>query len=479
MEYVDGLSLRQLLDAGTVSPKEALAIVPQICDALQYAHDRGIVHRDIKPENILLSRAGQVKIADFGLAKLVGLTAGVATPPTASWSTGATGVTQAGEKIMGTPPYMAPEQAEHPREVDHRADIYSLGVVFYQMLTGELPKGKFEPPSRKVLIDVRLDEVVLRALEREPARRYQQVSEVRTQVETILQTGQDVQEPAEPQKKGVVGINADLQFGERGRRHRYDKKIVLVGTRGGKKVVNWPGVLAVTLLVFAILILVVGALDLAIGAKFRMAGQWFAVATAMFLVSLFWKVKSSLSLPPNQLTNLDEPPAPPDGTEEISSGWRAAARMATWYGRIGGTILLGYLAWIYLTHLDPFNFTRQVMAGMVTGTVCAARCDHPVHRGLGAGLAAQGAGRRAGAVGRFCLLLHRAACAGRRAVSPGDGGGLGVSGGLVDRAQIRPYHRRLARSPIRRAVYRGRGHFRCGPSNGRPDQVSASNRHGY
>jgi len=244
MEYVDGLSLRQLLDAGTVSPKEALTIVPQICDALQYAHDRGIVHRDIKPENILLNRAGQVKIADFGLAKLVGLPAATkrsedgqrdagisrdagilpvcpeGVPPSAGGEGGLTSssdgphgahhagktpasrgsatpdVTQPGERVMGTPQYMAPEQFERPGEVDHRADIYSLGVVFYQMLTGELPTtkdgkftGTFEPPSRKVLIDVRLDEVVLRALEREPARRYQQVGDVRTQVETIIATG--------------------------------------------------------------------------------------------------------------------------------------------------------------------------------------------------------------------------------------------------------------------------------------------------
>ena len=174
MEYVDGLSLRGVLNSGGVSAKEALAIVPQICDALQYAHDRGIVHRDIKPENILLNQQGQVKIADFGLAKLVGL------PPAEA--------TAAAEKVMGTPQYMAPEQVERPGEVDHRADIYSLGVVFYQMLTGELPIGRFEPPSHRVLIDVRLDEVVLRALEREPSRRYQQVSEVRTQVETIVAT---------------------------------------------------------------------------------------------------------------------------------------------------------------------------------------------------------------------------------------------------------------------------------------------------
>jgi len=195
MEYIDGLSLRQVLNSGGVGAKEALAIVPQICDALQYAHDHGIVHRDIKPENILLNRAGQVKIADFGLAKLVGLgTSGGETSVAAGDMQGPLSpeeahVTVAGEQIMGTPRYMAPEQIERPREVDNRADIYSLGVVFYQMLTGDLPKGKFEPPSRKVLIDVRLDEVVLRALEKEPARRYQQVSQVKTEVETIVATG--------------------------------------------------------------------------------------------------------------------------------------------------------------------------------------------------------------------------------------------------------------------------------------------------
>jgi serine/threonine protein kinase len=197
MEFVDGVNLRQLLHAGRISPREALAIVPQICDALQFAHDQGIVHRDIKPENILLDRRGRVKVADFGLAKLVGESGGAGSPlPAAGAQTdgGAHGVTRptnaltdAG-KIMGTPNYMAPEQMEHPGEVDHRADIYALGVVFYQMLTGELPGKCLAPPSQKVQIDVRLDEVVLRALEKEPELRYQHASQVKTAVETISQT---------------------------------------------------------------------------------------------------------------------------------------------------------------------------------------------------------------------------------------------------------------------------------------------------
>lgn len=250
MEYVDGLNLRQLLDAGPdgpeghrgVSPQEALAIVPQICDALQYAHDRGIVHRDIKPENILLNRAGQVKIADFGLARLIGLSTAIA----GTGSAGAPGVTisqsgdagfseqgeatLAGDRIMGTPPYMAPEQFDRPREVDHRADIYSLGVVFYQMLTGELPKETIEQPSRRVQIDVRLDEVVLRALEREPSRRYQQVSEVRTQLQTIALS------PAESLELGKV---------DQERTHPEEwwlRYVSVVGQRRGLAVINWPGV---------------------------------------------------------------------------------------------------------------------------------------------------------------------------------------------------------------------------------------------
>jgi predicted Ser/Thr protein kinase len=180
MEYVDGTNLRQVIQQGQLKPEEALAIVPQICEALQYAHDRGVVHRDIKPENILLDRQGRVKIADFGLAKIAGQPpAGEAAVVGKAWTLTATG------QVMGTPHYMAPEQLRGTHEVDHRADIYSLGVVFYEMLTSELPIGKFEPPSRKIQVDVRLDEVVLRALESNPERRYQQASDVKTDVETI------------------------------------------------------------------------------------------------------------------------------------------------------------------------------------------------------------------------------------------------------------------------------------------------------
>ena len=170
MEYVDGVTLRDAMRERKLSPAEALAIVPQICDALEYAHAQGVVHRDVKPENILLGRDGRVKIADFGLAKVTD-PAGVSL----------TGTRQA----MGTPHYMAPEQWEKPGEVDHRADIYALGVVLYELLTGELPIGRFDPPSQKIRLDIRLDDVVLRALAKEPDRRYQHASDVKTALDAI------------------------------------------------------------------------------------------------------------------------------------------------------------------------------------------------------------------------------------------------------------------------------------------------------
>jgi len=175
MEFVDGMTLRQLEQTRKLSPEEALTIAPRICEALQYAHDEGVVHRDIKPGNILVDRKGRVKIADFGLAKILGQE---------SKDFSLTGE----HAVMGTPHYMAPEQMTSSRNVDHRADIYSLGVVVYEMLTGELPVGRFAPPSKKVHVDVRLDEVVLRALESDPELRFQRVSDVKSELDSI--TGQ-------------------------------------------------------------------------------------------------------------------------------------------------------------------------------------------------------------------------------------------------------------------------------------------------
>ena len=183
MEFVDGVNLRQAMKAGRFTPEQALAIVPPVCEALQFAHEHGIVHRDIKPENLLLDKDGRVKIADFGIAKLVARHSDVESD--ADSVSGAPDSTLESRATVGTPQYMAPEQGKAGR-VDHRVDIYSLGVVLYELLTGELPAANLQPPSRRVQIDVRLDEIVLRALETKPEMRFQTAGEFRTQVETVV-----------------------------------------------------------------------------------------------------------------------------------------------------------------------------------------------------------------------------------------------------------------------------------------------------
>ncbi|HSP42926.1 MAG TPA: serine/threonine-protein kinase, partial [Luteolibacter sp.] len=176
MEYVDGVNLRQAMRAGRFTPEQALAIVPGICDALQAAHAQGIWHRDIKPENILLDREGKVKIADFGIARIVG-------DPRRDFTLTRTG------NALGSTNYMAPEQQEKPHEVDHRADIYSLGVVIYEMLTGELPLGRFPAPSQRTSVDARIDEIVFKTLEKERELRQQSATEVKTDMHRAMQPG--------------------------------------------------------------------------------------------------------------------------------------------------------------------------------------------------------------------------------------------------------------------------------------------------
>ena len=174
------MNLRQLLQAKRLTPKEALSIVPPVCDALQCAHDHGIVHRDIKPENLLIDKAGVVKIADFGIAKMIAA-------PAAEGASGAVGAPSSPATMaLGTPDYAAPEQRDASAATDHRADIYSLGVVLYEMLTGERPTEKLEAPSKRVQVDIRIDEIVLRALEKTPEMRFQTAGEMRTQVEALV-----------------------------------------------------------------------------------------------------------------------------------------------------------------------------------------------------------------------------------------------------------------------------------------------------
>jgi serine/threonine-protein kinase len=157
MELIDGASLRTHAHQTRPTARSLAKLLAQVAHALAYAHARGVVHRDLKPDNVLVQPDGRTKVLDFGLAGL--------------YVAGAECLTQS-NVAMGTANYMAPEQRKDAKHVDHRADLYSFGVMTYELLTGELPVGRFPPPSRVVPgLDKAWDGLVERCLDLDPAKR--------------------------------------------------------------------------------------------------------------------------------------------------------------------------------------------------------------------------------------------------------------------------------------------------------------------
>jgi len=168
MEYVEGADLAVQMASDRFTTAEILGMVGQICDALDYSHERGVIHRDIKPANILIDIEGCAKLVDFGLAKVI---VGDEVDP---------GLTLT-RSTMGTPQYMAPEQLTADQVADHRADIYAVGVLLYELFTGKIPVGKFANPSEEnETINQGFDRVILKSLNHEPEERYQRVSEIQS-----------------------------------------------------------------------------------------------------------------------------------------------------------------------------------------------------------------------------------------------------------------------------------------------------------
>lgn len=160
MEFVDGSDLREWIAETPMAPDLALRVAGEVCEALGHAHELGFVHRDVKPANVFLDAAGRVKIGDFGLAKLFSAPAGALELTTTGYA-------------MGTADYCAPEVLRGDNgAIDCRADIFSLGVMLYELLTGARPRGNFAPPSRKVRVSRRVDAVVLKAIDEAPERRF-------------------------------------------------------------------------------------------------------------------------------------------------------------------------------------------------------------------------------------------------------------------------------------------------------------------
>lgn len=175
MEFVEGESLRSVLNRlEAISPRKATKISTQICAGLREAHQQGVIHRDLKPENVMLDRAGNVKLMDFGIARSLEISKTIT------------------DTIVGTPAYMAPEQAEG-KAVDHRADIYALGLILYEMITGtaafsgdtpvavalkQIREAPRPPHELEPTLTGPLEEVILRCLEKDPAKRFQSVDEL-------------------------------------------------------------------------------------------------------------------------------------------------------------------------------------------------------------------------------------------------------------------------------------------------------------
>ena len=175
MEFVEGTDVAQMVkSSGKLSPEHAASITADVCAALHYAHEAGVVHRDIKPANILVGADGQVKVADFGLAKQQDLTA--------------TRRLTGSNLALSTPDYAAPETLVSGMLVDHRADLYAVGVMLYNMLTGDVPRGVFSPVSKRVNVHTSFDDIIRKAMNSDREHRYQ----------TAVAMKRDVQQATQP-----------------------------------------------------------------------------------------------------------------------------------------------------------------------------------------------------------------------------------------------------------------------------------------
>ena len=179
MELIDGISLRTYAYREKPSTRLLAKLLAQVGHALAYAHARAVVHRDLKPDNVLVLSDGRTKILDFGLAGL--------------HTDGAEVLTQS-NVAMGTSNYMAPEQRKDARRADHRADLYSFGVMVYELLTNELPVGRFAPPSRLVAgLDKGWDAIVERCLDQDPAGRPHSALELAHSLESLAGLAEPMQ----------------------------------------------------------------------------------------------------------------------------------------------------------------------------------------------------------------------------------------------------------------------------------------------
>ncbi|MCP4118897.1 MAG: serine/threonine protein kinase [Desulfobacteraceae bacterium] len=200
MEYVSGQDLGKIIGTkGCLPEEEALSIFKGVLEGLDFAHNKGIIHRDVKPPNIIIDTSGRPRIMDFGIAVMFG-----------SQRLTSTGTT------VGSPWYMSPEQITRPQDIDHCSDVYSAGILLYEMLTGDVPfdgKSEFsvkeqqvnaprpDPRTKNPEIPVQLSKIILKAIEKDPTRRFQGCAEF---LDYIKEYEAGKVQPPEPSRKWLM-----------------------------------------------------------------------------------------------------------------------------------------------------------------------------------------------------------------------------------------------------------------------------------
>ncbi len=184
MDYIAGGSLAQRLALGRIPLSESLGILEDVCQAMSHAHGAGIIHRDLKPGNILLDRAGAAFVSDFGIAKILG-----SQPEELTRS----------NEVMGTVAYLAPEQRVKTKEVDRRADVFAIGAIFYEMLMGFPPLGRFPwPADTQPSFPEALQQILERCLALNPADRFSDAGSLLAETLRYRQQAKQIQENDRP-----------------------------------------------------------------------------------------------------------------------------------------------------------------------------------------------------------------------------------------------------------------------------------------
>lgn len=253
MEFVDGRLLKDIIKEGPIETTEAVRIIDGVLTALEYSHRAGVVHRDIKPGNIMITKAGQVKVMDFGIARAI--------------SDSATTVAQT-TAILGTASYFSPEQAKG-ESVDARTDLYSSGVVLFEMLTGRPPfrgdtpvavayqhvsEAPVKPSSINPKVSPALDTVVLHALAKDRFDRYQSAVEFRNDVETAGAGHIPVRRPADDIAGGLFGAPPEVaSTSELALKQLAEDQTMDRTQRRPPVIWIWAGIVSVVVIVIAVM----------------------------------------------------------------------------------------------------------------------------------------------------------------------------------------------------------------------------------